>query len=155
MAVGCEEMPILTLNGEQLPLKIKIKYLGLMVSVESTMDVHANTLLGKRCGLVNSYRKSLESWDLTTSVKLQIMNTLINLVMRFGDEIHSSKLVENLEKVQHETLRIIFGRQRENHPGNDGLKALAGAKTNSLHAQTARIINKVKMPRSTHFVRIY
>lgn len=55
------------------------------------------------------------------------MNTLINSVMRYGEEIHTLHFSQKLESVQNEILRIICGQKRENHPKNDVLRAFSTA----------------------------
>ena len=76
------------------------------------------------------------------------MRTLVNSVLRYGEELHTPEVSRKLETLENEMMRRIFKQRRENHPRNDVLRALGGTRQMSLSSKVARLINKVRIARN-------
>ena len=128
------------MNGTEIPVVDHFRYLGVTVDAKGTLLRHAKELLRKANGLISSYFQEFTSNELTFRTKVELMNSAVLSVVRYAEELHDEKVMEELEKAQNKATRLILGEFNNQHPRNDVSLAILGQTRLGLHAKTAQVL---------------
>ena len=119
----------------------RFKYLGILVTNTGSPAEWARQVKSRANALLRAYYRELTSFNLSVKLRLDLLNTLVISLCRFGEEIIPDDIARSLSSVHSKGVRLILGQKAIYHPRNDLCRAVIGAKSPVLTAKTGRLMN--------------
>ena len=113
MTVGqkISDAPTFKMKGAPIKNVQKLRYLGMVVIQNGSVKEWTRQVKNRANCLLHTYYKELTSYNLSIRLKLDILNSLVVSLCRFGEEVQQDEMARSLSTVQAKGVRLILGQK--------------------------------------------